>query len=186
MDDEVPEEAVLSIDVQSMTLRWHWDASFAVHPDFKSHTGGTLTLGKGCILSSSKKQKLNTRSSTEAELVAVDDGMSLMLWCKLFLEAQGLKVEDNILYQANRSAMLLEKNGKASSSKRTRHLNIRCFFVKDQVSKGNLRVEHCPTDQLIADYFTKPLTGAKFWQLWQLIMNPTKLEDQCEDTGDSF
>ena len=128
------------------------------------------------------KQKLNTRSSTEAELVAVDDGMGLMLWSKLFPEAQGHVVEDNVLYQDNKSAILLEKNGKASSSKRTRHLNIRYFFVTDQVSKGNLRVEYCPTDQMIADYFTKPTTGAKFWYLWKLIMNP---EGRCEDTGES-
>ena len=70
-------------------------------------------MGKGCILSTSKKQKLNTRSSTEAELVAVDDGMSPMLWTKLFLEAQGHKVRDNILHQDNQSAVLLQKNGKA-------------------------------------------------------------------------
>ena len=157
------QDVVLSLNVEKMILRWYWDASFAVHPDYKSHTGGTLTMGKGCILSSSKKQKLNTRSSAEAELVAVDDGMGLMLWSKLFLEAQGHTVEDNVLYQDNKSAILLEKNGKASSTKRTRHLNIRYFFVTDQVSKGNLRVEYCPTDQMLADYFTKPATGAKFW-----------------------
>ena len=102
----------MSLNVEEMVLHWYWDASFAVHPDYKSHTGGTLTMGKGCILSSSKKQKLNTRSSTEAKLVAVDDGMSLMLWSRLFLKAQGLEVEDNILYQDNKSAILLEKNGK--------------------------------------------------------------------------
>ena len=101
---------------------------------------------------------------------------------RLFLKAQGHEVEDNILYQDNKSAILLEKNGKASSSKRTRHLNIRHFFVTDQVSKGNLRVECCPTDQMLADCFTKPTTGAKFWKLWKAIMNPNR-EDQCEDTG---
>ena len=175
------QDVVLSLNVEKMILRWYWDASFAVHPDYKSHTGGTLTMGKGCILSSSKKQKLNTRSSTEAELVAVDDGMGLMLWSKLFLEAQGHAVEDNVLYQDNKSAILLEKNGKASSTKRTRHLNIRYFFVTDQVSKGNLRVEYCPTDQMLADYFTKPTTGAKFWYLWKMIMNP---DSRCEDTGE--
>ena len=138
------------------------------------------------------KQELNTRSSTEAELVAVDDGMSLMLWTKLFLEAQGLIVEDNVLHQDNKSAILLEKNGKASSSKRTRHINIRYFFIADQVSKGNLRIVYCPTDQMIADYFTKPTTGTKFQQQWARVMNPQNPqegpftiedEDQCEDTG---
>ena len=173
---------VLTLKVAGMQLNWYWDASFAVHEDYKSHTGGALIMGKGCVLSSSTKQKLTTRSSTEAELVAVDDGMSLMLWAKLFLEEQGLQVIDNVLHQDNQSAILLEKNGKASSSKRTRHINIRYFFVTDQVSQGNLNIKYCPTDQMIADYFTKPLTGTKFQLFWNLIMNPSS---QCEDTGDA-
>ena len=151
----------LSADRPSV-LNWYWDASFAVHQDYKSHTGGTLTMGKGSIFSASKKQKLNRRSLTEAELVAGDDGMGSMLWTKLFLEAQGHKVDANILHQDNKSAILLEKNGKASSSKRTRHLNIRYFFVTDQVSKGNLTIKFCPTDEMLGDYFTKPTTGTKF------------------------
>ena len=58
---------------------WSIDASFAVHPDMKSHSGMTMTMGKGAITLLSRKQKLNTRSSTEAELVAVDDCMSQVL-----------------------------------------------------------------------------------------------------------
>ena len=143
-------------------LNWYWDASFAVYQDYKSHTRGTLTMGRGSIFSASKKQKLNTRSLTEAELVAVDDGMSSILWTKLFLEAQGHKVIANNLHQDNKSAILLEKNGKASSSKRTRRLNIRYFFVTNQVSKGNLTIKFCPTDEMLGDYFTKPTTGTKF------------------------
>jgi Ser-tRNA(Ala) deacylase AlaX len=54
-------------------LKWHIDAAFAIHPDFKSHTGATLTMGEGAITSISRKQKVNTRSSTASELVAVDD-----------------------------------------------------------------------------------------------------------------
>lgn len=54
-------------------MKWYVDASFAVHPDFKSHTGGSLSIDKSALQVTSKKQKLNTRSSTEAELVVVDD-----------------------------------------------------------------------------------------------------------------
>ena len=57
------------------------------------------------------KQKLNTRSSTEAELVAADDTTVMILWTKLFLEEQGYALEKNILYQDNKSAILLEENG---------------------------------------------------------------------------
>ena len=151
-------------------LNWYWDASFAVHPDYKNHTGGSLTLGEGSVLSASRKQKLNTRSSTEAELVAVDDGMGIILWSRLFLEAQAFDIKKNILYQDNRNAILLENNGKASSSQRTCHINIRYFFVKDQVDKENLTIEFCPTDDMIADYFTKPTTGTKFHLLHAMVM----------------
>ena len=143
-------------------IRWWVDASYGVHPDMKSHTGATMSMGRGCVYSMSRKQKLNTRSSTEAELVGVNDAMSMILWTRLFLQAQGYTVEDNIIYQDNQSAMLLEKNGKMSSSKRTRHLEIRFFFVTDNVAKKHLRIEYCPTDDMVGDFYTKPLQGSKF------------------------
>ena len=101
-------------------MEWFVDASFAVHPNMRGHTGGGLTLGRGFPIVNSTKQKLNTRSSTESELVGVDDMMPTILWARYFLKAQGYDVTDNIIYQDNQSAILLEKNGKASSSKRTR------------------------------------------------------------------
>ena len=74
------------------------------------------------------------------------------------MEAQGYETE-NILYQDNKSTILLLENGKKSSSKRTRAINIRYFFLTDQIEKGNLRVEHCPTGVMWADYLSKPLQG---------------------------
>ena len=95
--------------------RWFVDAAFAVHPDQKSHTGYYMTLGSGAVISSSKKQKLNTRSSTEAELVATDDAASPMLWTSRFLHEQGYDVK-TIFYQDNRSAILMESNGCSSGN----------------------------------------------------------------------
>ena len=69
-------------------LTWNIDASFAVHRDCKSHTGACLTLGHGSILSISAKQNINTKSSTEAELVGVDDVMTFVMWMKHFFESQ--------------------------------------------------------------------------------------------------
>ena len=122
------DKLILSAD-DLRIIKWFIDASFAVHPDFKSHTGGGMTFGKGTVQSQSRKQKLNTRSSTEAELVGVDDMSVMVLWTRLFMEAQGYEIKQNILYQDNKSTILLEKNGKRSSSKRTRAFNIRYFFL---------------------------------------------------------
>jgi hypothetical protein len=151
-------------------IKWYVDASFAVHPDFRSHTGGSMTFGLGAVQTTSRKQKLNTKSSTEAELVGADDLSTMILWTKHFLEAQGYAVEKNILYQDNKSAILLEENGKRSSSKRTRHLNIRYFFLTDQIAKGNLSIEYCPTNSMQGDFFTKPLQGAKYFNFRDEIM----------------
>jgi hypothetical protein len=80
------------------------------------------------------------------------------------MEAQGYEIIKNILFQDNKSAILLEINGKKSSGKRTRALNIRYFFVTDQVEKKNLQIKYCPTDDMIGDFHTKPLQGEKFRQ----------------------
>jgi hypothetical protein len=116
-------------------------------------------------------QKLVARSSTESELIGVYDVMPQIIWTGYFLKAQGLDVVESILYQDNMSSILLEKNGRRSSSKRTRHINIRYFFVKDRVESKEVRIVHCPTKEMVADYFTKPLQGALFYKLRDYIMN---------------
>eukprot|EP00957_Ditylum_brightwellii_P180423 13744032-Ditylum_brightwellii.AAC.1 len=79
---------------KNSVILWWVDTSYAVHPNMRSHAGATMALGKDSPFSISKKQKINTRSSTEAELVG------------------GYNVVDNIVYQDNHSAILLENNGK--------------------------------------------------------------------------
>jgi hypothetical protein len=110
-------------------VKWRIDASFAVHPDMKSHTGGMLSLGKGSIYSTSTRQKLNTKSSTEAELVGVNDVMHLILWMQYFLDAQGYGVKEKKVFRDNQSAILFKKNGRRSSSRQTRHINP--LFLRD-------------------------------------------------------
>jgi hypothetical protein len=158
-------------------LKWWVDASFAVHPNMRGHSGGGLSLGRGFPIVSSTKQKLNTRSSTETEIVGADDFMPAICWTRYFLEAQGYKVRDNILYQDNKSAILLEKNGKASSSKRTKHINIRYFFITDRVKEGDVSLIWCPTGDMIGDYMTKPLQGALFRKFRDQIMGVISARD---------
>ena len=124
---------------------WYVDASFAVHPNMHNHTGGRLTMGRGFPIVSSTKQKLNRRSSTESELVGVDDMMPIIIWSCYFLMAQGYGVTQNLLLQDNKSSMLLEKNSKASSGKRTQNINIRYFFITDRVNMKEVGIEWCPT-----------------------------------------
>ena len=116
-------------------------------------------------------KEINTTSSTEAELVGVHDGMGSILWVLYFLEAQGYPVKPVTIHQDNMSTMLLANNGRASSSKRTRHINIRYFFITDRIGRREVAVKYCPTDDMIADFYTKPLNGSKFRKFRNLIMN---------------
>eukprot|EP00957_Ditylum_brightwellii_P081207 6177724-Ditylum_brightwellii.AAC.1 len=83
--------------------------------------------------------------------------MPQVLWTRYFIEAQGYKVSDNIVYQDNESTTRLKKKGKGSSSKCTRHIDIGYFFVMDRIEAGNLTTEYCPTRMMIGDLYTKGL-----------------------------
>jgi hypothetical protein len=93
------------------------------------------------------------------------------------MEAQGYQVQDNILFQNNKSTILLEKNGKASSSKRTKHVNIRYFFITDRVNKGDVSLVWCPTGDMIGDFMTIPLQGALFRMFRDQIMGVVPAQD---------
>ena len=130
-----------------------------------------MTLGTGAIISDSTKQKVNARSSTESKMIAADDMISKILWTKRFIEAQGHQVTANIVYQDNSSAMKLKINGKASSGKRTRHFDIKFFYFTDLIKRKEMEVRYCPTDEMLADYMTKPLVGSKFIEFRKTIMD---------------
>ncbi len=144
---------------------WYADASFPVHSNMCGHTGGGLTLGRGFPISVSTKQKLNTRNSTESELVGVDNMMPIICWTRYFLLSQGYGIIENLLLQDNRNSILLEQNGRASSGKRTRHINIRYLFIMDQVNMKEISIDWCPTKKLVADYMTTTLHGSLFREL---------------------
>jgi hypothetical protein len=161
----------LTIGADNLTNMDTWiDASYAVHADMKSHTGGAISLGRGAVMSKSSKQKLNTKSSTAAELVGASDYVPNSLWAARFLEHQGYPLKNNILHQDNQSAMKMERNGRSSCGQKSRHIDIRYFFIKDRIDRGEIDVVYCPTEMMVADFFTKPLQGALFKKLRAVIM----------------
>jgi hypothetical protein len=161
----------LTIGAENLSNMNTWiDASYAVHADMKSHTGGAISLGRGAAMSKSSKQKLNVKSSTEAEVVGASDYVPNSIWAGHFLKHQGYPLEKNILHQDNQSAMKMEMNGRRSCGQKSRHIDIRYFFIKDRVDKGEIDIVHCPTEIMVADFFTKPLQGALFRKLRAVIM----------------
>ena len=146
------------------------DASYAVHSNMRSHTGGAISMGYGVLHAKSSKQKINVKSSTEAELVGVSEYIPHNIWLIMFLKSQGYEMRNNTVYQDNKSAILMEKNGRNSCTGNSRHINVHYFFVKDQIDKGEFKVQYCPTLLMLADFFTKPIVGKRFRELWKVVM----------------
>ena len=129
-----------------------------------------MSLGLGVLHGKSTKQKLNVKSSTEAELVGVSNYLPYNIWLLMFLSEQGYAITGNTLYQDNQSTILVPKNGRNSCTDNSRHVDIRYFFVKDRVEKGEVKVEYCPSLQMLADLFTKLLKGALYNKFRNVIM----------------
>jgi len=141
-----------------------------VHKDCKSHTGTVISLGSGPVLVKSVKQKINTKSSTEAELVGLSDSMSVIIWCRNFLEEQGYKMPPAQVFQDNMSTIAMVRSGKPTSD-RTRHINIRFFFIHDREKNGEIKIEYRSTETMLADILTKPLQGEQFELLRDELLN---------------
>ena len=146
------------------------DASYGTHSDYKSHSGCTISMGRGVIYAKSNEQKLNSKSSTEAEMIAVSDNLNHILWLRNFLESQGYKLPPCKVFQDNMSAISLFKTGKSSSNLRTRHIAIRFYFAKDRMDNKEITIEFMNTHGMIADILTKPMQGAKFLNLRKQLM----------------
>ena len=151
----------LTIDNLRNTV-WRVDGSCGVHWDSKGHTGAMLLMGKGAIVNISRKHKMNVGSSTESELVSIADVLGMILWCKYFMEAQGYTIESNMLYQDNKSTILLAKNGRMSAGKNSKHIKNRVFLITDKVAQGDVEIKHIGTKTMWADINTKPVQGRLF------------------------
>ena len=152
------------------TVTAYVDASYGVHPDMKSHTGCLVTLGAGPIFAKSGTQKLNTKSSTEAELVGMSDSGNQVIWTRNFLSALSYDMPPATIYQDNMSTIQLINNGRSNSEK-TRHVDIKYFFLHDRIIHGDICVKYMNTKDMIADVLTKPLQGEPFRVLRNKLLN---------------
>ena len=96
---------------------------------------------------------------------------------KYFIEAQGYTVEHNILYQDNKSTILLATNGRQYMSRRTKHIRHRYFLVKNKIAMGDLEIKYAPTGEMWYDVLTKPLQGQAFNCMRAQLMNVSKKYD---------
>ena len=172
------EDMVLTLSAtRVLHVKWFADTVFAVHPDMKSHTGCAMTMGCGCVVANSRKQKTNTTSSTESKLACGDTMLKPLMWAKLHIGALGCSPKIGMA-QDNTSAIKLMRNGKASSVKKTHHIKIGCFNVKDHLNRMEFELEHCYTDNIWTDHMSKPLQGKKFVEHRDWIMGISEVVHQ--------
>ena len=140
--------------------------------DMKSQSGMIITVGGAPICSKARAQKLNAKSSTEAEIVALGDAGSMIIWTRDFLISQGhdSAEEPSVVFEDNMSTIALIMKGKATQPQ-TRHIKIRFFFPSDYVKRKEVKLVYKETKMMIADMFTKPLPFSEFYHMRTRLMN---------------
>jgi hypothetical protein len=154
---------------QDCVIKCYVDASFAIHHDGKSHTGVFVTLGTGGIYFKSTRQKIVCKSAWEAELVAQSDSASQAVWTYNFCNELGAGRFRVLLLCDNLGTIASIKKGKPSNDK-SRHVHVRYFWMKQLLENPDFDLQHCGTDMMIADLFTKPLVGETFIRLADMAM----------------
>ena len=154
---------VLMLSAKSLDVEAYIDASFATDADRKSTTGVVIMVGGAIVWAKSGKQGIVTKSSFEAELVALSDMASMVLWINLFMRDLGLRTDVPIVYQDNQSTMKVAERG-MSNNPVTKHIDIRYLWIKEVLQQGKLLLKYKRTDEMIADGLTKPLLGESFYK----------------------
>jgi hypothetical protein len=139
-----------------LTVEGYADAN-----DRRSTTGWIFTIGGSPVSWRTAKQKAVTLSSTEAEYMAAADTAKEAIWLRDLLQELRLgRNQPPVIHQDNQGAIFLENN--ASLKRNTKHIDVKAHFIRERVKAGDIVIHYCPTDDMIADIFTKPLNKTKF------------------------
>ena len=147
------------ISPANLTLRTSADASFNMHADARSHTGFVCTIGGTAIFARSVKQRLVTKSSTEAELIALNTAADETVYLRNLLTELGQpQIGATVIEQDNKSTIMMAQKSELGT-KRTKHFTVRHYFIKSHLDEGNIQLSYYPGETLLADGLTKPLIG---------------------------
>jgi hypothetical protein len=154
---------VIKVGSRGMVVRQFIDVAYGVHYDGKSHTGNAVIIGDaGLVMAKSTKQKIVVKSSTEGELVGLSDAANGGIHMRNFLGAQGYKIGPLVIYQDNLGTVAMAKKGR-STSERTRHIDIRHFWLKERVDTKEVVIDPIPGEDMgPANVLSKALQGAQF------------------------
>ena len=154
------------------------DADFSgCKVDRQSTSGGCQFLGDRLVSWSSKKQKLISTLTAKAEYIAAGSCCAQILWMKNQLQDYGLSYSKIPIYCDNQSAIAMIGNPVQHSL--TKHSSIRYHFIREHIMEGTIELHFVPTDQQLADIFTKPLVEAVFIKLVNELAHGISGEVKC-------
>jgi hypothetical protein len=137
------------------------DADWAGDLDTRrSRTGYTFHIGSGCITWHSKKQATVALSTAEAEYMSLSSATQELKWLRCLLDELGFPQEITEMNQDNKSCIQI-----THSHQRSKHIDIRHHFIKDEINLSNMKMNWCPTKDMVADIMTKPLPRPRFIEL---------------------
>jgi hypothetical protein len=149
--------------------------------DRKSNTGWLVTMNGGAISWSCRKQSMVTMSSAEAEYVALTETIKEVVWAKRVARQFGFNSQKPTrIYTDSQSAIAMVRNHNFSS--RTKHIDVRFHYIREQKEKKTIELVYCPTETNIADLMTKPLGGVRTKMLRELAglnHNELTVEEEC-------
>ena len=111
------------------------------------------------------------RSSTESELIGLDEALLHLLWFRQIMDLLGYPQNPAYAFQDNKSTIFVCQTGHSKSAGRFKHMAIRYYFIKSLIEDGKVSLKYVPTEQMIADILTKPLVGQLFQTLRSKILN---------------
>jgi hypothetical protein len=131
----------------------------------------------GTTLAISRKQKVLARSSTEAELIAIEEVLQYAIFARdLVSELTDSTIKVRV-YEDNMSTIKLCNNGKSNNIS-TKHIKKKYFVIKEYLDEGTVYLEHLSTEDMIADLLTKPIIGHRFVKLRDLLLGSRVVIDK--------
>ena len=166
----------LVVKPDSLLLHYWVDASYNLHSDSRGHTGIVATIGKynAANYVRSQKQKIHTRSSTEAELVAADEAVLHLMWIILIFDALGYPQTPVTVFQDNKSTMRVCQTGQSRSGK-LKHMVVRYNFLFGKQEENIIKFEYVKTSNMMADLMSKPVNKNVFRKMVARLLNLSKL-----------
>ena len=153
-----PDKPIL-LDPTDLQLHGFADAAFNITPNGRSHYGYFVRLGNSLIESKGGRIKSVVRSSTEAEISAVNELISDLLWCRDVLEELGYPQQRINIYEDNQSCITMLQQEPRSFHTKSRHVRVKWAFFREEYKKGTVKLRYRPTKDMLADILTKPLGG---------------------------